>query len=138
MRPIFFYGLFMDSSLLEEMGLHPIVHGPAALENYQIIIGNKATLVPQPGATANGVVMQLSDDEAATSYSQPCVADYIAEEVDVLLTASNDHLTVDCYNIAQDKITGPANAEYAGKLAEVVLKLGFPPAYADEISKLAS
>ncbi len=35
MTKIFFYGLFMDRTLLEEKGLHPELIGPAVLPGYR-------------------------------------------------------------------------------------------------------
>ena len=40
MRKIFFYGMFMDRSLLNEKGLHPEIVGPAVLRDYRIHIGD--------------------------------------------------------------------------------------------------
>ena len=37
MSKIFFYGLFMDRSLLTEKGLHPEIIGPAVLPDYRMV-----------------------------------------------------------------------------------------------------
>jgi hypothetical protein len=41
---VFFYGLYMDATLLESMGFQPRQVGAARLDNYQINIGERATL----------------------------------------------------------------------------------------------
>ena len=55
MSKIFFYGLFMDQSLLAEKGLHPQVVGPAVLRDYRIHIGERATLLPSTSSHSTTV-----------------------------------------------------------------------------------
>ena len=73
MSKIFFYGLFMDRSLLTEKGLHPEIIGPAVLSDYRIHIGERATLLRSASSRAYGIVMELADQEARALYSEPSV-----------------------------------------------------------------
>ena len=90
MSKIFFYGLFMDRSLLTEKGLHPEIVGAAVLPDYRIHIGERATLVPSASSRAYGIVMELSDRDARTLYAEPSVRAYVREPVQVELLDTGD------------------------------------------------
>lgn len=134
MRRIFFYGLFMDARLLRERGLHPALVGPAELPGHQIHIGKRASLIPNPGSTAFGMLIDLPDEEVTALYSAPDVSDYRPEKVRAVLLSDRAVQTAWCYNLPADQAGHGTNAEYAEKLSALVLELGFPPAYASEIA----
>ncbi len=134
MSKIFFYGLFMDRSLLTEKGLRPETVGPAVLNGYRIHIGERATLLPSPSSRAYGIVMELSDQEARTLYSEPSVREYRQERVQVELLASNAVVEAECYNLPPELGRAGANPAYAIKLARLAETLGFDSAYAQEIA----
>ena len=46
---VFFYGLFMDDALLREKGVNPVDRRMASVENFSLVIGSRATLVPAQG-----------------------------------------------------------------------------------------
>ena len=46
---VFFYGLFMDYALLREKGMNPVDRRMASVENFSLVIGARATLVPYVG-----------------------------------------------------------------------------------------
>ena len=66
---IFFYGLFMDDSLLREKGINPVNRRMASVENCSLVIGARATLVPCPGRTVHGVLFSLTHVEVDALYS---------------------------------------------------------------------
>ena len=134
MSKIFFYGLFMDRTLLAEKGLNPKAVGPAVLHGYRIHIGERATLMPSAASRAYGVVMDLPDEEADALYSEPSVRAYERERVRVTLLASNRDVEVDCYNLPRELGLAGANPAYAEALSRLAETLGFDPAYAREIA----
>jgi hypothetical protein len=134
MSKIFFYGLFMDRSLLTEKGLHPETVGPAVLSDYRIHIGERATLLPSRSSRAYGIVMELSDEEARALYSEPSVREYERERVQVELLASNTVVDAYCYNLPRESGLTGTNPAYAKKLARLVEALDFDLAYAREIA----
>jgi hypothetical protein len=134
MSRIFFYGLFMDASLLTGKGLHPETIGPAVLRDYRIHIGERATLLPSPGSRAYGIVMALSAQEADALYAEPSVRAYERERVRVTLLGSNEAIEADCYNLPRDLGLTGANPDYAATLSKLVESLGFDAAYAREIA----
>lgn len=136
MRRIFFYGLFMDVGLLRDKGLHPLPVGPAELPGYRIHIGDRASLIPSPGSTSYGMLIDLPNEEAATLYSAPDVRDYRPEDVDAILLSDRTVHRSSCYNLPAEGLGAGTNAEYAARLSALVLELGFPPGYAHRITRL--
>ncbi len=134
MSKIFFYGLFMDRSLLTEKGLHPETVGPAVLSGYRIHIGERATLLPSSPSRAYGIVMELSDREARALYSEPSVREYKRERVQVELLESDAVIEAYCYNLPRELALAGTNPAYANKLARLVEALHFDATYAREIA----
>jgi hypothetical protein len=134
MSKIFFYGLFMDRTLLEEKGLHPETIGPAVLSDYRIHIGERATLLPSASGRAYGIVMELSEQEAHALYSESSVRAYKRERVQVALLASNEVLEAFCYNLPPEKGLTGANPAYANELSRLVETLELDSAYAQEVA----
>jgi hypothetical protein len=131
---IFFYGLFMDRTLLAEKGFHPEVIGPAVLSDYRIHIGERATLVPSSSSRAYGIVMELSEREARALYSESSVRAYEPERVRVALLATNQMVEAYCYNLPRDAALTGANPAYADQLSRLVEALNLGSAYAQEIA----
>ena len=134
MSKIFFYGRFMDKSLLTEQGLHPEILGPAVLPDYRIHIGERATLLRSTSSRAYGLVMELHDQEIRTLYSEPSVREYIRERVQVKLLDTGEAIEVYCYNLLGELGPAGANPEYATKLSVLVEALQLDPAYVEEIA----
>lgn len=138
MTRIFFYGLFMDRTLLVDKGLHPETVGPAVLSDYRIHIGERATLVPSPSSRAYGIVMELSDQEAHALYSEPSVRAYERETVLVTLLDSDQVVEAYCYNLPLEMALTGTNPGYASRLSRLVEALELDSEYAREIAAFAS
>mgnify|MGYP001825004870 FL=1 len=134
MSKIFFYGLFMDRSLLTEKGLHPEIIGSAMLPDYRIHIGERATLLRSASSRAFGIVMELADPEARALYSDPSVREYMREPVRVELVNTNEVVEAYCYNLPSELGLTGANPAYATELAQLAEALRFDSAYVDEIA----
>jgi hypothetical protein len=134
MSKIFFYGLFMDRSLLTEKGLQPEIIGPAVLPDYRIHIGERATLLPSASNRAYGIVMELTDQEAGVLYSEPSVREYIRDRVQVELLDTGEAIEAYCYNLPPEFGLAGANPTYATRLSQLVKTLQFDPAYVEEIA----
>lgn len=132
---VFFYGLFMDESLLEGKGVHVSESKVAVLEGYKLQIGRRATLVRDPTARSFGVVGRLTRQDAKLLYSEESVADYVAEPVSVTLPDGTNEAAV-CYNLPAEKLEG-TNPDYADALLQLAGALGFPDEYQEEIKRFA-
>ena len=122
---VFFYGLFMDETILRAKGVRPLRPRRAVVPGYRLRIGRLASLVPQFGAQAFGMVFALTDGESASLYAGPGLELYRPQSV----TASFEDgafAAVTTFNVGEAQVTGEANREYADKLRGVFQRLGFP------------
>ncbi len=128
---VFFYGLFMDESLLATKGLEPSEVSMCFVDGYGLRIGERATLVRRPDSRAYGVMMDIAPGDVEELYAEKSVADYVAETVTVELV-DGTQVEATCYNLPSDKVTG-TNREYAESLLDVATRMGFPDSYLDQI-----
>lgn len=121
----------MDPDLLKEKGFNPVKVSLAYLDDYGLIIGERATLCPKENARAFGTVMELEVEELRQLYAGDGVVDYLPQTVKAV---SMDGQSMDTlsYILPMDKTSG-SNREYATKLAGVAKKLGLPDSYVEEI-----
>ena len=128
---VFFYGLFMDSSLLKSQGILVRAAHLAALPNYELQIGERATLVPKEGAQSYGLVMTISQNDLAQLYSESSVSDYQAFALEVQ-DLGGDLMPVYGYLLPPGKLKG-SNPVYAERLHQLCDQLGFPQHYLNHI-----
>ena len=128
---VFFYGLFMDEDLLRQKDTNPKNRRFALLQDYALVIGDRATLVAKPGEQAYGVVFSLTELEIKSLYAEPSVKEYRPETVVAKLQDGKD-ITALCFNLPVPP-EGQANAEYAAKLHELATRLNFPTTYIEKI-----
>ena len=128
MIAVFFYGLFMNIELLNELGLHPSDSCPAAVDGLALIIGQRATLVPNATETVHGMVMTLSHAEIDVLYSGASVALYRPEAV---LARLRDGSSVPalCFNLPRPPEPSEKDLDYARQLADLGRRLGLPTDY---------
>lgn len=129
---VFFYGLFMDVSLLESKGFIPSSSRIGCVHGYRMCIGQRATLVPDRTSRAYGVVMTLRPEDVAALYSGTSVADYVSESVTVVLADGTCEVAI-CYNLPEAALGSQASREYARSLLLLASKLGFPDDYLQQI-----
>ena len=134
MSRVFFYGLFMDRSLLTEKGLHPEVIGPAVLPGYRIHIGERATLLRSTASRTYGIVMNLAHAEVRTLYSEPSVREHVREAVEVQLLDTGESVQADCYNLPPELGLAGTNPNYAVELRNLAEALQFDREYIEEIA----
>jgi len=130
--PVFFYGLFMDADALRSKGAHPANVRPAAVPGYGIRIGDRASLVREPGSSTHGVLMDLPQSEIDALYSGPGLEAYRPEPV-VVETRDGARIHALCFNLVTPAAPGEANREYAAELRELARRLGLPPDYIERI-----
>jgi hypothetical protein len=129
---VFFYGLFMDQALLRAQGVSPVNPRLARVTGMALRIGARATLVADAGATAHGVVMELTHHEIDRLYSEPSVAMYRPEAV-LAECADGAGVAALCFNLPTPPRPDEANPDYAAKLREVGRQLGLPSDYVASI-----
>ncbi len=129
---VFFYGLFMDESLLREKGLCPEGRRPACVENFRLVIGGRATLMPSAGGEVHGVLFSLTHGEVDALYSEETVSAYRPEAVCAQL-ADGTVVSALCFNLPAPPAEEESNPLYASKLRELAARLGLPPDYVSAI-----
>ena len=128
---VFFYGLFMDESLLAAKGIKPSEAHTGFVDGFALAIGERATLVRRPGTRIYGVMMDIAPNEATDLYAEDSVADYVPESVTgELVDGTRTEAT--CYVLPADQAAG-TNRAYAEALLALATRLGFPESYLDEI-----
>jgi hypothetical protein len=116
----FFYGLYMDETVLAGAG-------------YALKIGKRATLVQAPGSVAWGIVYALTPDDLAKLYGAPGLEVYQPQQIEVALE-NRAIISARVYNLAQPPAADERNPDYAEKLKAAMTRLGFP---ADYIARIA-
>ncbi|MDM3872483.1 gamma-glutamylcyclotransferase family protein [Porticoccus sp. W117] len=124
----FFYGLFMDADLLRESQIVPENPCPAYVDDFELRIGQRATLVPAAGARSYGMVFALTHDDLDKLYSAPGLEHYRPEAV-LACSLDGEEIPALCYNLEEAPGDDEVNSEYAKRLRTVLEKLGFPAEY---------
>ena len=128
---VFFYGLFMDESLLGAKGIRAPKPRVGYVDGYGLQIGQRATLVPEPPARTYGVLMMLEASDVGELYSGEGVSDYVPETVSVVL-ADGSVESATCYNLPASALQG-TNPEYARSLLDLAGRLGLPEEHLQRI-----
>jgi hypothetical protein len=129
---LFFYGLFMDDALLREKGVNPRNRRAAFVEDFSLIIGTRATLIPHAGRTVHGVVFSLTHDEVDVLYAEASVRVYRPEAVSAHL-ADGSLVPALCFNLPAPPSQAERNPQYAAKLKELAGRIGLPQSYVASI-----
>ncbi|MGI9293063.1 MAG: gamma-glutamylcyclotransferase [Pseudomonadales bacterium] len=129
----FFYGLFMDSTILRKSEVVAVDPRRAYVDDYALRIGRRATLIPTSGARAYGMIFALTHDELEKLYTAPGLEEYRPEAI-LAQTLEGGTLPALCYNLREAPRPDEANPEYAARLRETLRKLDFPPDYVASVS----
>lgn len=128
----FYYGLFMDERVLREAGTNPSSLRRAYVTDFALRIGQRATLVPSPGARAYGMLIALTHAELDRLYGAPGLEVYRPEAV-VAHPFEDEAVPALCYNLVQAPEPHERNPEYAMRLQSVLENLGFPVEYVESV-----
>lgn len=128
----FFYGLYMDDTVLRGAGITPQSPRKARADGYALRLGKRATLVKAPGGVAWGMVYALKADDLAKLYGAPGLEVYRPEQIEVALE-NRAIIPARVYNLAQPPAPDERNPDYADKLKAAMTRLGFPAEYVADI-----
>ena len=129
----FFYGLYMDETVLAGAGVTPRWPRKASAHGYALRIGKRATLVKAPGSVAWGMVYAVTPDDIAKLYGGPGLEVYRPEQIEVTLE-NRAIIPARVYNLPQAPAPDECNPDYAEKLKAAMTRLGFP---ADYVARIA-
>ena len=125
---VFFYGLFMDETLLQAKGIVSPNLRVASVPGFQLRIGARATLVPAPSGRVFGLVASLAHNELERLYSEPSVQAYKPEAVLAYLI-NGETIAALCYNLVEPPSSDEHSVDYASKLRALAKRLNFPSDY---------
>ncbi len=129
----FFYGLFMDVDVLRGSGVAPVSASRAYVDDFALCIGNRATLIPSPGARAYGMLIALTHSELHRLYSAPGLEPYRPEAV-LARPLDGGSIPALCYNLVESPAANERNQAYAVRLQKTLRDLGFPGEYIDSVA----
>jgi hypothetical protein len=129
---VFFYGSFMNRSVLAEAGVVPEDVEVARLWGYDLRIQPLGTLVPADGCCVYGVVCWMTHENLAELYSQDWVAAYRPHPV--VVEGSGGLLPALCY-IAPPGEPAPADPAYIDRIVAPARDHGFPAWYLERIER---
>ena len=134
---VFFYGLFMDKALLEAKGIRVPETRRGIVRGWALRIGERATLVPEPGRSVHGVLMSLPLVDLERLYAEASLQLYRPVAVLVGLEAAPEATeAVPALAYVLPVAPGPEerNPEYAAKLRSLAERLGLPGEYVASIA----
>ena len=104
----------------------------ARVENFRLVVGGRATLVPREGGEVYGVLFSLTPDEVDALYSEESVSAYRPEAVSAQ-AADGTVVPALCFNLPAPPAPGERNPQYAAKLRALAARLGLPADYVSSI-----
>ena len=124
LHEVFYYGLYMDPDVLQQKGVEARNPRICRLENCELRVGNKATLLRSPGKFANGILYSHTHAEIDSLYRGTGLTEYAAEAV--LIKIGDEYIAALCCNLIEPPRSDESNPEYEEKLISVMKKLGVP------------
>lgn len=129
---VFFYGLFMDSDVLDAHGVQGANPRKAYVENFALTIGHRATLLADPNAVAYGIVYSVTHVEIDKLYTSAGLESYKPEAV-IANVLNQREVPALCFNLITPPSPEEVNTKYADKLKTVLVRNGFPEAYISSV-----
>jgi len=126
----FFYGSYMNASVLADAGLQSGTLEVARLDGFDITIGPLANLVESEGASVYGVIARATHEELSGLYAHArdvLGGTYLPEAVSVQ-TMDGKWRPALCY-IAEPMEPRAADAAYVERILQPARALGFPTWY---------
>lgn len=124
LHDVFFYGLYMDPHVLKQKGVEPRNPRIAKIENFELRVGNKATLLRASGKVAHGIIYSLTHGEIDALYWGAGLSEYASEAL--MATVDGQSVPVLCCNLVEPPGSEESNGEYKQKLDDAMKKLGVP------------
>lgn len=132
---VFFFGAYINFSVLREVDLIPEEFRVATLSGYRLNIQPSATLSREPGSTVWGIIATATHEELRRLYVDHAKiflgGDYFPRAVNV--TDLNDNIIPAlCYTCDELK-QKPADPNYIEQIARPAEEYGFPKEYVEMI-----
>lgn len=129
---IFFCGLFMDEELLRTKGVTTTQMRPAFVADFELRIGDRATLVAAQSSRVFGMVASLSHIDLEHLYSAYDVQSYRPEAL-IAQLENGEIIAPLCFSLVDPPAHDERNPEYAAKLRALAERLNFSADYVASI-----
>jgi cation transport regulator ChaC len=131
---VFFYGSYMNRSVLEESQLRPTGFEVARLDGFDITIGPLANLVESDEACVYGVLTQATHDELSRLYAhaREVLGGVYFPEAVLVRTREGTLRPALCY-VAPAMARRAADRAYVDRIVKPALELGFPSWYVKKL-----
>ncbi|MCU1265867.1 MAG: hypothetical protein JWM21_2185 [Acidobacteria bacterium] len=134
---IFFYGTYMDPSVLTANDINSPEVIPARISGYQLCIRPRVNLIPTERSFVYGSIAKLTHDEISKLYGgleQRFNLKYLPEAV-LAQTLDGNLRPALCY-IAPHMEESLPSSEYVRQMAAAVRAIGLPEWYATQVESL--
>ena len=127
---VFFYGSYMNFSVLREVDLAPELWEVARLHGFDIRIQPRANLVPSEPHCVYGIVAKATHAELARLYAhaRDVLGEVYLPEAVLVQTLAGSWRPALCY-LCPDMAPRPADNAYVERIAGPARDLGFPQWY---------
>ena len=134
----FFYGSYINLSVLREVDLVPRRVEVAWLPGFDLEIRPLANLVPSTGRCAYGILATATHPELSRLYdhARDVLGGVYRPRAVLAHTLSGQLEPALCY-IAPELSGAPASSEYVARIAEPAREFGFPGWYVERIESFA-
>lgn len=131
---VFFYGSYINRSVLREVELEPARFEVARLDGYDISIGPLANVHKAEGKTVWGVLASATQDELDHLYAHARnVLGGVYEPQLVPVTTLSGRVEAALCYVAESLPKAPASADYVGRIVRPARELGFPAEYIERL-----
>jgi hypothetical protein len=134
---IFFYGTFMDASVLKGQGINSPAVIPARISGYELYMRPRVNLIRADRSFVYGSIAQLTHDEITKLYAgleERFNLKYLPEAV-LAETLDGNFRPVLCY-IAPQMEESPPDSEYIRQMGAAARAAGLPEWYAVYLESL--
>lgn len=132
---VFFYGSYINFSVLAEVDIAERPHQVARLPGYRLIISPLANLVEDDSSEVFGILTKLSHRELDRLYKEHAQAKlggtYLPEAV-IVLTGENTTTPALCY-LSNSIVSSPPDPAYVERILNPAREYGFPSEYLKHI-----
>ncbi len=120
---IFFYGLYMDDSILKNLDVVAKNKRVAYVDWYRLRIGKNATLLREKSSKCYGVVCSIMHDDIYKLYIDTGLVNYVPEALLVSTDDSKSFAAI-CYVLLNPPQKDEINSDYYQKLGSCMKEYG--------------
>jgi len=130
----FFYGSYINQSVLKEVNIFPEKIETAALYGYDIVIKPYANLIKSAKGCVYGILTQLTHEELKKLYShaEDVFHELYEPEAVLVQTPDNKWIPALCY-ICHNMEERPADKDYIKRITDPAKEFGFPEWYIEKL-----